>query len=571
MPRQSNGLVPEEPDTAEDLLDAVALQILDDEYESIVAKEKLGLIDKKSKKGNFMKQILGVFQDASDDRFARKLSVQRAEQERKQKEEEVDLEVDEAAVKDPGVAFLHGAGRIKADASQVEASASLEERIEKTKTAAQRLGSAVHFFDTTINSELVGDTEPSSAPKGEKEGGGEGEEKKVQSRSTIIDAEKIDKFKVELPVHVDRPPSPIVFARSLQPITIAQDVPDILLVTEHRQRAAMSPTASKSLHSYAKAAVDEIWKHDDDSSSSSSDSGSDSDSSRSPIGGGRRTARKSQSPTVGRQTARTSRSPTAGRRTARTSRSPTAGHPKARTPRETLVKAAKEANARRGAPAHRGRKVTTPRKKRNESKVSDGIFNAPSHTQGANNAKGGSTESPVKKHHRHHHHHHHHKNKKRGHHHRGHHHHHDASPNEKVRYGAWYINPEKWTVGMYNVLNEMAAKQQGSWGVEMASIKAKADDLQREIPRLFIGKAFTKDLVGKGCRLPHFLSRVVLEDDGNLQWLRSMAENSPKPEGRAVQRGGTFVALKPEKPAVTATPTRRGRRTMTILKKRDPD
>jgi hypothetical protein len=132
---------------------------------------------------------------------------------------------------------------------------------------------------------------------------------------------------------------------------------------------------------------------------------------------------------------------------------------------------------------------------------------------------------------------------------------------------------------MYNVLNEMAAKQQGSWGVEMASIKAKADDLQKEIPKLFIGKAFTKDLVGKGRRLPHFLSRVVLEDDVNIKWLKDLARaeaNRPnKPEGRegrpTIQGGDTFVAVKPVKPvAATASPMQRGRRTMTIYKKRDP-
>ncbi|GMI27629.1 hypothetical protein TrCOL_g10920 [Triparma columacea] len=456
-PRKPNGLVPEETDTAEDILDAVALQILDDEYESIKANEKLGLIDKKSKKGGFIKQILGVFQDASDDHFVRKLSMKRAEQERKEKEEEVNLDVDDTSVKNPGYLLVPGAETAKLHAqAQAQDSISLDERVEKTKTAAQRLGSAVHFFDTTIHPELKVDAGPSSASERNAEGGEKEGTQKMRSRSTVIDAEKIDKFQVELPVHVDRPPSPIVFARSLRPIKIAQDVPDILLVTEHKQRAAMSVTATKSLHSYAKAAVDEIWKHDDESSSSSSSS---SDSSGSPRGG-RRSARKS------RRSARKSRSPTAGRKS--------------------------------------------------------------------------------------------------------------VSPH--VRYGAWYINPEKWSVGMYNVLNEMAAKQQGSWGVEMASIKAKADDLQKEIPKLFIGKAFTKDLVGKGRRLPHFLSRVVLEDDVNIKWLKDLARaeaNRPKPEGRegrpTIQGGDTFVAVKPVKPvAATASPMQRGRRTMTIYKKRDP-
>jgi len=76
-PRRPNGLIPEEPDTEEDILDIIALQVLDDEYDSIVAKEKLGLIDKKSKQGGLLKQIMGVFQDASDDRFVRRLEEQK--------------------------------------------------------------------------------------------------------------------------------------------------------------------------------------------------------------------------------------------------------------------------------------------------------------------------------------------------------------------------------------------------------------------------------------------------------------------------------------------------------------
>jgi len=112
---------------------------------------------------------------------------------------------------------------------------------------------------------------------------------------------------------------------------------------------------------------------------------------------------------------------------------------------------------------------------------------------------------------------------------------------EKVRYGAWYIDPKKWTVGMYNVLNEMAAKQQGSWGVEMANIKAKADTLQNEIPKLFIGKAFTKDLSSKGARIPHFLSRVVV-DEKEMSGAEPVVKKVQAPKKKV----GTFVAI-PEK------------------------
>ena len=77
-----------------------------------------------------------------------------------------------------------------------------------------------------------------------------------------------------------------------------------------------------------------------------------------------------------------------------------------------------------------------------------------------------------------------------------------------ARYGAWYIPPEKWSVGMLDVLNEMAAKQQGSWGEEMAGIKSKSKELQERMPELFISKSFKRTLTLKGERVPHFLRGV---------------------------------------------------------------
>jgi len=82
------------------------------------------------------------------------------------------------------------------------------------------------------------------------------------------------------------------------------------------------------------------------------------------------------------------------------------------------------------------------------------------------------------------------------------------------RYGAWYIPPAKWTVGMMSVVNEMASRRDGSWGREMVRVKRESEEHQAVIPGLFIGKTFKRDLAAGGFRVPHFLNGVTIADGG---------------------------------------------------------
>ena len=386
-------------------------------------------------------------------------------------------------------------------------SVSLETRIAKTKAEAERLGSALHLanFDPEpkkpeqmSKDDDAGPNDPTKSPP-------------RQIRSTLIDARTIEQFEVELPLHVDRPPSPIVYARSMVPIRIAEDIPHILKASSSHHRTAISPKGKLTkinIMKDAKVALDEL--NSDAKSQGSAGSSSASSAANTP-----RNSPRPFGPSLQNVTERGNRQSKAARLTRRT--------------RGTR-------NARpSGAPVHRGRKLTRPKritKKRNESSASEGIFATPIYAQCVstlekkvngtlcyaevteagkkNNASVDSVDAA------------------------------ESKP-EKVRYGAWYIDPKKWTVGMYNVLNEMAAKQQGSWGVEMANIKAKADTLQNEIPKLFIGKAFTKDLSSKGARIPHFLSRVVV-DEKEMSGAEPVVKKVQAPKKKV----GTFVAI-PEK------------------------
>lgn len=110
---------------------------------------------------------------------------------------------------------------------------------------------------------------------------------------------------------------------------------------------------------------------------------------------------------------------------------------------------------------------------------------------------------------------------------------------EKQRYGAWYIKPSKWSVGMGKVMDELAARQQGSWGSEMAIMKEQSDRMQVHIPKLFIGKIFKRELMGKGKRVPHFLGGVeVNEEVDALEGGMNLAEEE-KGRRASVQAGVT--------------------------------
>ncbi|GMI52887.1 hypothetical protein ScalyP_jg8942 [Parmales sp. scaly parma] len=86
------------------------------------------------------------------------------------------------------------------------------------------------------------------------------------------------------------------------------------------------------------------------------------------------------------------------------------------------------------------------------------------------------------------------------------------------RYGCWYVKPSQWSVGMTDVLEEMEAKEKGSWGMEMALFNKRAKQISEEIPKLFIGKAFKQKCESEpGARVPHFLANVEQEEGGGLE------------------------------------------------------
>ena len=61
---------------------------------------------------------------------------------------------------------------------------------------------------------------------------------------------------------------------------------------------------------------------------------------------------------------------------------------------------------------------------------------------------------------------------------------------------------------MKEVMEEMRAKEEGSWGKEMAEIDRKAKLIQQEMPKLYIGKVFKSKIEKKGERVPNFLKEV---------------------------------------------------------------
>ena len=82
---------------------------------------------------------------------------------------------------------------------------------------------------------------------------------------------------------------------------------------------------------------------------------------------------------------------------------------------------------------------------------------------------------------------------------------------------------------MTDVLEEMEAKEKGSWGMEMALFNKRAKQISEEIPKLFIGKAFKQKCESEpGARVPHFLANVEQEEGGG--WRRMIHNNWLKPK-----------------------------------------
>ena len=79
-PRKDNGLLPNDPDIADLILDRIALDMLEDEFAEVEEYNRRDTINKKSRQGSVLSKVLNIFQDGADDRFVRRL---------KRKEEEV--------------------------------------------------------------------------------------------------------------------------------------------------------------------------------------------------------------------------------------------------------------------------------------------------------------------------------------------------------------------------------------------------------------------------------------------------------------------------------------------------
>ena len=479
-PRPDNGLLPEEPDVADLILDRIAHEMLDEEYES-VKKYGQNPTTLKKRKGTIMK-IMSVFQDGADDRFVRRLQKKQAELAEKEKMERSEAAEQAEELRKQSelgqAASTNSTGRYmkrklstgeelelekEMDSEMREnGMVSLETTIKRTKQVVERVGKALKIGDKKDQDDsddgalgdLLRDDEHNVEP------------------SLVRDVEQSFEHAAD-----NRPPSPIVFARTLTRFKIAENLPAELLEKRERRstnernermtRDKLYDAAAEARMNVMKEIEEAMLRHEENDDSEQAKNENETRKNKkisfkdtSVVGG------SSRSSTRGRQK---SNSP-------RKSNSPQISA-MARKGNAMQLTAAKidlvPIHARRSSGAEL------------QKLYFDGMLEEKTQYELLEQPESDKDRRLVEE-------------------------------KEKKRYGAWYIKPEKWSVGMGKVMSEMAAKQQGSWGVEMEAIKDKSEALQTEIPKLFIGKVFKQQLMKKGRRVPHFLTNVEVGDDDNV-------------------------------------------------------
>ncbi len=459
-PRKSNGLVPEEPDQDQLILDRLALDILNDEDEAAHRKAPV----ESGMRKNVLEKIINMFQDGGDDRFVRRL------RDAAKAKEESDLALhgvaddalafaesskkNEGAIENVAGAFRNSVVKNKstgAKEKRMSTSLSLDEKVAKTLETANKFSRAGIKVSGYEGSEITGDTQRGAANAPQID------EFHVGHATDFVRPGNYnpDTFDSSVPHHVDRPPSPVVFARTLTRIKIADDVPEAIFKRAERRtvRNTLQSTAAKAMEDLLGETLGGILEDD------------------SPVSSPR--MKSPHRPKIKRRTKPFS-SPRVKRNTS------------------DLPSAVTSPISNSTTPIHAQRQSSNLLQDLYYGNGSDGLKNNPryfdfkSQKRKENEGRVPAGEPVV-----------------------------HAATGRPPRYGAWYIPPKKWTVGMMEVLNDMATKQQGSWGVEMAAIRNKSEELQAEIPNLFIGKQFKRELTLKGDRVPHFLDAVALGEDAD--------------------------------------------------------
>ncbi|GMH83324.1 hypothetical protein TrST_g4344 [Triparma strigata] len=472
-PRKDNGLLPDDPDIADLILDKIALDMLEDELEEVDRYKREDLYHRKSRKGTVLNKVLNIFQDGADDRFVRRLK--RKEEEKKEKEEDisaVELAMDLQRKSEQGLVTKDQTTllrppkqneedeefeKTRAREEMREGSLSLETKVERTKVVAQRIGKALKI-------EGQEETEISQATEfGADDDGGE------------INYGDLD---FDVPAYVDRPPSPIVFGRTMTKITVAENLPKEMSgpLRFHRSTASATVSAKDKEKVYDAAAQARLNVMQEVEEAMKKGIIEDDIEEKEKLIPRRRTSvfNNSSSPDQ-RQRKSTVRR---GRSSRLLSKSP----------RLSMISTA---NGSSGKPMERQQSIKIEEhqvpihaRRSSTAELQKLYFEGVEAGEPQNDVDDSEIEKSSYR-----------------------------IEKEKQRYGAWYIKPSKWSVGMGKVLDEMAARQQGSWGSEMAIMKEQSDELQLSIPKLFIGKIFKRELMNNGKRIPHFLADVQVTDE----------------------------------------------------------
>mmetsp|Transcript_38789 Transcript_38789/g.50136 ORF Transcript_38789/g.50136 Transcript_38789/m.50136 type:complete len:449 (+) Transcript_38789:67-1413(+) len=79
---------------------------------------------------------------------------------------------------------------------------------------------------------------------------------------------------------------------------------------------------------------------------------------------------------------------------------------------------------------------------------------------------------------------------------------------EKLRYGAWYVDPRKWTKGMKEFdRGPPESKEERQRNAEMAALDEKISSISQQLPDLFIANEFKSYAHEKGLRIPDYLEK----------------------------------------------------------------
>jgi len=429
--KNDNGLVPEEPDMEDVVMDRIAREILEDETARLKEIRDKGLEDKRSLRGKKIASVIDIFQEHGDNRFARRMKVE-LEKRNRAVGNEGGIEVNETATllsvsKDN--TDSKGGTENRKHSSQEKEGAATEKTVEEKEDQDQDQDQGRHEHDIHgVFTDSFGGLETDDV-------------------KAFADAQEAIR---------NRPPSPVVFARTLVRLKIAKEVPKELQQSAdlrkeewmvgdrfgpaeygYRLGGKNSPNTSSRSKIVLKAGVKkmEIPPFNPEKNIVKAKP----PQQKKPAGGLTHRGRKQNIKKGARERGRT------GDERKATTGKATEGRP------ASLVKTA-------------AMTPTSAKKKMAGKHINGG---------------GGFSKRE----------------------------------NEKApRYGRRFSDPKKWTGGRAAVKDEMKSKQSGSWGKEMAAIDKKARELGEEIPKLYIGKMLKQRLEKRGERIPEFLKAVDTTD-----------------------------------------------------------